>query len=148
MTSDTTNGATDTNGMDTTPPPPPEVSKAAKEAPKVEVTPSKEAPKIEATKAEAPKTPLKAEAPKAPQPRAGLRLRMKVWTDPAGKRYLMPSAVITDPVRGIMTAYAMSDEDTRPVKLTPVEWNALPFFYFQEDGPAPRASARPVDVIR
>jgi hypothetical protein len=78
----------------------------------------------------------------------GLRLRMKVWTDLAtGKRYLMPTAM-PDPRLGILTAYAMSDEDTRIVRLTPFEWNALPFFYFKEDGPASRASKRPVDVLR
>lgn len=74
---------------------------------------------------------------------------MKVWTDRrTGKRYLMPSAVISDPRTGMMSAYAMSDEDTKVVKLSPPEWNSLPFFYFKEDGPAPRASARPPDGIR
>jgi hypothetical protein len=127
-----------------------------KESPKVEApkeTP-KEAlkirrgimlPKAETPKVEAPKE----EAPRETQPHAGLRLRMKIWTDPkTSKRYLMPTAVIPDPRSGAMTAYAMSDEDTKIIKLTPAEWNALPFFYFQEDGPAPRASTRPVDVIR
>ena len=83
------------------------------------------------------------------QPAEGLRLRMKVWTDRVtGKRYLMPSAVMSDPRTGFMTAYAMSDAETKMIRLTPPEWNALPFFYFKEDGPAPRASARPPDGIR
>lgn len=83
----------------------------------------------------------------------GLRLRMKVWTDRAtGKRYLMPSAFMRDVVRGqpvtdVMYAYAMSDDDTKVVTLTAHEWNALPFFYFKEDGSAPRATARPIDVV-
>lgn len=83
----------------------------------------------------------------------GLRLRMKVWTDRAtGKRYLMPSAFMRDVVRGqpvtdVMYAYAMSDDDTKVVTLTAHEWNALPFFYFKEDGSAPRATSRPVDVV-
>lgn len=84
----------------------------------------------------------------------GLRLRMKVWTDPkTAKRYLMPSAFMRDvvngkPVTDKMYAYAMRDDDTKLVTLTAAEWNALPFFYFREDGSAPRATARPVDVIQ
>ena len=83
-----------------------------------------------------------------------LRLRSKVWTDRlTGKRYLMPTAFMRDVVKGqpvsdAMYAYAMRDDDTKLVTLTAREWNALPFFYFHEDGPAPRATARPVDVIR
>ena len=86
-------------------------------------------------------------------PAESLRLRMKVWTDPAtAKRYLIPSAFMRDlvngqPVSDVMYAYVMSDEDTKLILLKAGEWNALPFFYFQEDGPAPRASKRPVDVI-
>ncbi len=82
-----------------------------------------------------------------------LRLRLKIWTDPStAKRYLMPSAFMRDVVDGrivgdIMCAYAMRDDDTKLVTLTADEWNALPFFYFEEDGPAPRATARPVDVV-
>ena len=85
-------------------------------------------------------------------PVESLRLRMKVWTSDIGKRYLMPSAFMRDIVNGqpmtdVMYAYAMRDDDTKLVMLTAGEWNALPFFYFQEDGPAPRASTRPVDVV-
>jgi hypothetical protein len=83
----------------------------------------------------------------------GLRLRMKVWTDRAtSKRYLMPTAFMRDvvngqPVSNIMYAYAMRDDDTKLVTLTATEWNSLPFFYFKEDGSAPRAGTRPVDVV-
>jgi hypothetical protein len=83
----------------------------------------------------------------------GLRLRMKVWIDPTtAKRYLMPSAFMRDvvngqPVSDVMYAYAMSDEDTKLVTMTAREWNTLPFYYFREDGPAPRMTARPVDVV-
>ena len=97
------------------------------------------------------------EAPNAPSPYPipsdGLRLRLKVWTDRAtAKRYLMPSAFMRDVVRGqpvtdVMYAYAMCDDDTKLVTLTAAEWNALPFFYFKEDGVAPRATSRPVDVV-
>jgi hypothetical protein len=82
-----------------------------------------------------------------------LRLRAKVWTDPqTAKRYLMPTAFMRDVVRGqpvtdAMYAYALRDDDTKLVALTVPEWNALPFHYFQEDGPAPRASARPPDEV-
>lgn len=86
-------------------------------------------------------------------PAASLRLRMKVWTDlTTAKRYLMPSAFMRDvvnghPVSNVMHAYAMSDDSTKLVTLTAAEWNALPFFHFQEDGPAPRAASRPVDDV-
>ena len=82
-----------------------------------------------------------------------LRLRMKIWTDHrTSKRYLMPSAFMRDvvngqPVTDAMYAYAMRDDSTQIVTLTAAEWNALPFFYFQEDGPAPRAATRPVDDV-
>ena len=137
-TPDTTNGTSNGAPSGVLSEAPPKV--ATKEARKV-VVPPKEAPKAEAAKEIAP-------VPEENPPREGLRLRMKIWSDPTThKRYLMPSAVMPDPRFGTMHAYAMSDEDTKIVKMTPAEWNALPFFYFQEDGPAPRASARPVDKI-
>ena len=86
-------------------------------------------------------------------PAESLRLRLKVWTDPAtAKRYLIPSAFMRDivngqPVSDVMYAYVMNDDDTKLITFKASEWNALPFFYFQEDGPAPRATKRPVDVI-
>jgi len=97
--------------------------------------------------------PQEATAPEREAPAEDLRLRTKVWTNPAtGKRYLMPTAFMRDvvngqPVSDVMYAYAMRDDDTQLVTLTAREWNALPFFYFKEDGPAPRATARPVDVV-
>lgn len=99
----------------------------------------------------APPADLVASTPaeSAPTTAEGLRLRMKIWTDPrTGRRYLIPVAFMTDPKLGTMAAYVMTDEDTKVIKLSAVEWNALPFFYFKEDGPAPRATSRPVDVIR
>jgi hypothetical protein len=82
-----------------------------------------------------------------------LRLRMKVWTEPStSKRYLMPVGVMRDVARGspvtdVVHAYAMRDDDTKLVILTVAEWNALDFYYFHEDGRAPRATARPVDEL-
>lgn len=78
----------------------------------------------------------------------GLRLRMKIWTDPkTQKRYLVPTAIFTNVGLGILAAYAMSDEDTRQIQLTVAEWNTLPFFFFKEDGAAPRAAERTPDLV-
>lgn len=85
--------------------------------------------------------------------KGSLRLRMKVWTDPdTAQRYLIAMAFMRDvvngkPVSDVMYAYAMRDDDTKIVTLTVDEWNALPYYYFQEDGAAPRATPRPVDVV-
>jgi hypothetical protein len=81
-------------------------------------------------------------------PQHGLRLRMKVWTDPrTRKRYLLPVAFMRDLVRGqpvtdVMYSYAVADGETKTILLTAHEWNSLPFFYFQEDGHAPRGTAQ------
>jgi len=86
------------------------------------------------------------ESPSSSQ--TGLRLRMKIWTDPRTLlRYLMPMGLFRDVVKGqpvtdVMYAYAMRDDVTKLVTLTAAEWNTLPFFYFQEDGWAPRANER------
>ena len=103
---------------------------------------------------ETPTAPIEP-PPAAPiaAPVESLRLRMKIWTDHAtAKRYLMPSAFMRDvvngqPVSDVMYAYAMRDDSTKIVTLKAAEWNALPFFYFQEDGAAPRAATRPVDDV-
>lgn len=82
--------------------------------------------------------PTPAAATPAPQTvPSPLRLRLKVWTDPqTKKRYLMPTALL-DPRTGVMTAYGTASEgDDKVLRLTPPEWQALPFFYFKEDQPA------------
>ena len=119
-----------------------------RDASKVEA-PRTGVPKVEAPEAEAPRTePPHASSPRV-APSEGLRLRMKIWTDPTtSKRYLAPTAVMSDPRFGTMVVYAMSDEDTKIIRLTPIEWNALPFFYFKEDGAAPRGAPRPADALR
>lgn len=78
-------------------------------------------------------------------PVESLRVRMKIWTHPqTARRYLMTSSRWRDldrsgqPVTDVMLAYAMREDDTMTVSLTATQWNALPFFYMQEDGPAPR----------
>jgi hypothetical protein len=86
-------------------------------------------------------------------PVESLRVRLKIWIHPqTTKRYLMPTAFMRDvvngqPVSDVMVAYAMRDDDTVVVTLTVAQWNAMPFFYMQEDGSAPRATSRPIDVI-
>jgi len=83
-----------------------------------------------------------------------LRVRMKIWAHPqTAKRYLMTNAHWRDvdrngqPITDVMIAYAMREDDTMVVTLTATQWNTLPFFYFQEDGPAPRTTTLPNDVI-
>jgi hypothetical protein len=138
------------------------------EAASVAAEPETATADVEKTDAEKPTPtpdpqPVRAAPPAPEQPTAGappiaaqeggLRLRMKVWTDPETlKRYLVATAFMRDmvngqPVSDIMRAYAMSEEDTRVITLRVVEWNTLPFYYFQEDGIAPRASRRPVDRL-
>lgn len=83
----------------------------------------------------------------------GLRLRMKVWTDPSTtKRYLVSLAFMRDvvngrPVSDVMCAYAMRDDDTKLITLRKREFDELPYFYFEEIGPAPRAAPRDFDVV-
>jgi hypothetical protein len=95
-----------------------------------------------------------APAKSVPAASTSLRLRMKVWTDPRTlKRYLMPAAFFRDvlggkPVTNVMYAHAMRDDATKIVTLTAAEWNALPFFYFCEDGGAPRVSGHPGEPAR
>ena len=84
-----------------------------------------------------------------------MRLRMKVWTDPdTGKRFLMPAAFLVREFkllrgRPIMKAYAMNDEETKVIVMTDLDWDALPFFYFKEDGECTieERPKRPPDLI-
>lgn len=118
------------------------------------VPPPLETVEASAPEAPAPEAPTTEAPPVTEAPADGLRLRMKIWTDRrTGKRYLMPTAYMRDLVKGqpvsdVMWAYALREGDTKLVILRAHEWQALPFFYFQEDGPAPRPAARPVNVIR
>lgn len=79
----------------------------------------------------------------------GLRLRMKVWTDPSTKlRYLVAVGVMPHESSTTMSAYAMRDDQTRLLRLTVAEWNRLPFYYFVEDGEAPRKEQTwPAEVV-
>lgn len=72
----------------------------------------------------------------------GLRLRMKIWTDPrTGKRYVVPTAHFRDvvdgaPVSDVMHAYAIGEDDVLHVTLRAFEWQALPFVHLREEDPA------------
>jgi hypothetical protein len=90
---------------------------------------------VEATPAVEPAP--ESEAPKAPEV-PGLRTHVKVWTDSVtGQRFITPCAVLT--ATGLMVATAISESGAvRNVTLTAAEWNSLPFFFFKEDGEAPR----------
>lgn len=50
-----------------------------------------------------------------------------------------------DRVTGVMRAFAMRDDETIPIVLTCDQWNALPYRYFEDAGPAPKP-AEVVDV--
>lgn len=84
-----------------------------------------------------------------------MRLRMKVWTDPdTNERYLCPAAIMKRDdgwASGIptMRVYAMNDENTKVLEMSPEEWDRLPFFYFKEDGECvlEERPKRPFDVL-
>lgn len=76
-----------------------------------------------------------------------LRLRAKVFTNAAtGQRYLVSMAMF-NPERESVHVYFMSDEETLFMAMTVDDYNALPYFYFKEDGEAPRPPMRVADAI-
>lgn len=77
-----------------------------------------------------------------------MRLRAKVFTDEAsGHRYLV-SIAIFNPQGDVVHVYFMSDEATSFTTMKVDAYNALPFFYFKEDGPAPRPEMRVADALK
>lgn len=76
-----------------------------------------------------------------------LRLRLKVYIDKAGVRWLVPSAQTTKR-RGYLHAIGMRDggEDHSVTSLvfTPAQWNTLPFFWFEE---REAAAERPRSIV-
>lgn len=62
-----------------------------------------------------------------------LRLRMKVYTDKDGVRWLVACGLAATR-GGYLKAYAMRDDTTQMLTLTDAQWNALPFYNFMEDG--------------
>ncbi len=76
-----------------------------------------------------------------------MRLRVKVFTAPAtGKRYLVSIAMF-NPEREELHVYFMSDEETLFRSLPIDDYNALPYFFFKEDGPAPRPEMRVAEPL-
>jgi len=76
-----------------------------------------------------------------------LRLRMKVWTDPEGKRWLVAGAMAAR-LGGPMKAYAMRDAETKLFDLTPDQWNAMPYSVFEEtETNAPSPGVRTQDIV-
>lgn len=73
-----------------------------------------------------------------------LRVSVKVFVRD-GKRYLCAMGAY-NPATDRVHAFAMSEEGTVQVALTDTEWNALPFFWFVEDGPAPKPEHRKVTL--
>jgi hypothetical protein len=66
---------------------------------------------------------------------------MKVWTDSGGNRFMVSMGQF-NPRKGIVHAFIMSEERTTQIQLSPDEWNALPFYYFKEDGLAPHKAEK------
>lgn len=76
-----------------------------------------------------------------------LRLRLKVYEDKNGVRWLVPTAS-TIKRRGYLQALGMRDgaEDHSVTSLifTHAQWNTLPFFWFEEHEPA---TSRPRTIL-
>jgi len=80
-------------------------------------------------------------------PSTDLRLRMKVFTDEVtGHRYLV-SMAIANLAEQTVHVYFMSDEETLFRSLPIDDYNALPYFFFKEDGPAPRPEMRVAEPL-
>jgi hypothetical protein len=131
--------------------PAPETAVSPENPPTMEASPAPAPAPAPAASTEAPAAPPVETTAAAPieVPIERLRLRMKIWTHPkTGKRYLMTNAYMRDvrngqPISDVMVAHAMCEDDTMNVTLRVDQWQALPFFYVQEDGPAPRPTKRP-----
>lgn len=72
------------------------------------------------------------------------KLSMKVY-ERDGHRYLCPIAM-ANPTSTNVTALAMSDDKTIKVELTDEEWNALPYHWFVDAGPAPKPEHRTITL--
>lgn len=73
-------------------------------------------------------------------------IRMKVWVHPEnGKTYLVAMGAF-DPQTMRVHACAMTDDDTVQITATLVAWNALPYHYFKDVGPATKPEERTFDL--
>ena len=72
---------------------------------------------------------------RAEEQRDAVKLRMKVWTDPDGKRWLIAGAM-TSPnsmaLKKPLKAHAMRDAEVKLIDLTHDQYNALPYSLFVE----------------
>ena len=66
-----------------------------------------------------------------------MRLRCKVL-ERDGQTYLVATGVINPKNPGRMLINAMREERTLTLELTLDQWNALPFHWFEDQGPAER----------
>lgn len=80
---------------------------------------------------------------------ASIRLRMKVWTDPdTGTRWLVAGGMASAGARDRIKAYALREGQAKLIELTPVEWNALPWSWFDEaDRNVASPGPRPFDLV-
>jgi hypothetical protein len=72
------------------------------------------------------------------------RLKMKVYVENE-KTYLVSQAYATISNPDNLKVIIMSDDDSRTILLNTKQYNDLPYRWFEDMGPAPKASAmRPV----
>jgi hypothetical protein len=74
------------------------------------------------------------------------RLKMKVY-ESNGQTYVVSLGVMV-PLEERMACYVMNDDFTTMVTLTVDEYNALPYRWFEDRGPAPKASAIPPTQVK
>lgn len=77
-----------------------------------------------------------------------MKLRLKIYTDTPGKKYVVSHAIVTDRKRELLQIFIMSDEETRQITLSAAAFNELPCSFFEETGAAPRPTARAPEEAR
>jgi hypothetical protein len=75
-----------------------------------------------------------------------MRLRVKVFDDPRTSLRYLVSIAMFEPASDTVNVFLMNDEDTRMQRMTVDEYNALPYYFFKEDGPATRPPMHVVSV--
>lgn len=80
-----------------------------------------------------------------------VKLRMKVWVDPEGKRWLVAGAMTTPSSlarKKPLKAYAMRDAEVKLIDLTHDQYNAMPYSLFIEtERNVKSPGARTQDVV-
>lgn len=70
-----------------------------------------------------------------------LRVPLKVWKDPTNDQIYLAPVCLRAKNNTHVKAFLVSRDNTEAVRfvdMTLDEWNEMPFFYFKEDGLAPR----------